>query len=182
MKSNKKFIIGMLFGILLASTVGVVAVKLTAKEIPFTSEDVEWQVDNVEDAMNDLFVLGKAASNVKIYKLGEGRSFNISDIVGQENVGKYTEENFIVVDSGSLSGSHTLITDDVNGDAGSVKYSVTKGTDFTLDYDEETGGITITGGTYTLKAYQIEITHLSSSKTFNKVPIVYFLDGITVEE
>jgi len=70
MKSNKKFIIGMLFGILLASTVGVVAVKLTAKEIPFTSEDVEWQVDNVEDAMNDLFVLGKAASNVKIYKLG----------------------------------------------------------------------------------------------------------------
>jgi len=51
----KSIIITAIISVLLTSAVGVVAAKLTAKDIHFTSTNEEWNVDNVEDAMNDLY-------------------------------------------------------------------------------------------------------------------------------
>lgn len=44
-------------------TSGVVAAKLTAKDIEFTSTNEEWNVNNVEDAMNDLYNANKEAKD-----------------------------------------------------------------------------------------------------------------------
>jgi len=54
-------------GIVLFLAGGVVAATLTAKDIGFTSSNEEWQVDNVEDAMNDLYGLSKNSNNVKYF-------------------------------------------------------------------------------------------------------------------
>ena len=62
-KIKLKSIIAMLLVALISSGITVAAVKLYAKDIGFTSNDKEWQVNNVEDAMNDLYVLGKNSVN-----------------------------------------------------------------------------------------------------------------------
>jgi len=49
----------LILGIALVFTSGVFAAKLSAKDIGFTSRNEEWKVDNVEDAMNDLYDIGK---------------------------------------------------------------------------------------------------------------------------
>jgi len=58
MKNNKilKTIILTSFAwILISGTIGVVAIEMIAKEIKFEPTNSEWQVDNVEDAINDLY-------------------------------------------------------------------------------------------------------------------------------
>jgi len=55
MKLDKKIIITSIICFLISGTIGVVASKLSAKDIGFTSTNENWQVNNVEDAMNDLY-------------------------------------------------------------------------------------------------------------------------------
>ena len=65
----KKISLLIICGILLFLSGGVVAVTLTAKDISFTSTNSEWNVNNVEDAMNDLYLLGqnKETMNLPYY-------------------------------------------------------------------------------------------------------------------
>ena len=59
-KNNIKIIaITALITTLLVGGTCVVAATLTAKDIGFTSNNEGWQVNNVEDAVNDLYELGK---------------------------------------------------------------------------------------------------------------------------
>lgn len=44
-------------------TSGVVAAKLSAKDIGFTSANEEWNVDNVEEAVNDLYSISQSNDN-----------------------------------------------------------------------------------------------------------------------
>jgi len=58
-KMKLKSILTVLMVALVSSGISVAAVKLTAKDIGFTSTHEEWEVSNVEDAMNDLYNIGK---------------------------------------------------------------------------------------------------------------------------
>jgi len=51
--------------VLLTISVGVAAVVLTARDIPFASTDENWKVNNVEDAMNDLYKNGKIVDDLR---------------------------------------------------------------------------------------------------------------------
>ena len=56
MRKNFKLVILIIISTLLvAGTINVVATRLYAKDIKFISNDSEWKVDNVEDAMNGLY-------------------------------------------------------------------------------------------------------------------------------
>ena len=57
MKINKKILLTSIISVVLSSIISVAAVKLSAKEIGFTSSNEGWNVDNVEDAINDLYEL-----------------------------------------------------------------------------------------------------------------------------
>ena len=46
-------------GVVFIFTSGVVAATLTAKDVGFTASNEEWQVNNVEDAVNDLYNISK---------------------------------------------------------------------------------------------------------------------------
>lgn len=94
----KSIIITAVISVLLTSAVGVVAAKLTAKDIEFTSVNEEWQVDNVEDAMNDLY---QTAENkrLNVVKVGSGtlgmngaaetKTFNLSGYEGYKDFELY---------------------------------------------------------------------------------------------
>ena len=170
MKLKKEIVLTFLITAVIFSGIAVTAVTLTAKEIGFTSTHENWKVDNVNDAMNDLYELGIAASNVKVYKLGEGR-----------NVGKYAKDNFIVADSGNLGGSVTLAAD---GSSDSSKMNITatlsKISNFSVSYDNTTGKLTITGGAYQLKNHQTYYGHMYSSNNYDSVPVVYFVSGVEI--
>ena len=58
--------VSLLLVCMLMFTSGVVAAKLSAKDISFTSNDEEWIVNNVDDALNDLYDL---IENEKITKI-----------------------------------------------------------------------------------------------------------------
>jgi len=57
---NLKLVLLIIGGIVLFLAGGVVAATLSAKDIGFTSSNEEWNVDNVEDAMNDLYKIEKS--------------------------------------------------------------------------------------------------------------------------
>ena len=65
----KKLKLGLLIlgGIMLFLEGGVVAATLTAKDIGFKSSHEEWQVDNAETALNDLYGLSKNSNNGKYF-------------------------------------------------------------------------------------------------------------------
>jgi len=58
-KDFKLVILTIISTLLVAGSINVVAVTLAAKDIKFTSNDSEWQVGNVEDAIDDLYVTSK---------------------------------------------------------------------------------------------------------------------------
>lgn len=66
MKKKIFKIVSLLFVCMIMFTSGVVAARISAKDIGFTSSDEGWEVDNVEEAMNDLYDL---IENQKITKI-----------------------------------------------------------------------------------------------------------------
>ena len=54
-KSLKLVIMSSLITAIIVGSIGVIAASLSAKDIGFTSTNEEWQVNNVEDAINDLY-------------------------------------------------------------------------------------------------------------------------------
>ena len=100
MKNNKKFILGLLTGVILASTLSVVAVKMTAKEIGFKSSDETWQVNNVEDAVNSLY--NESKNSINGYHFSK---IKVSGIFYEANNTTYggATENTITLDVDKLS-------------------------------------------------------------------------------
>ena len=56
-----------ILGIILTSSITVVAYTTLAKDIEYTSKDTTWEVDNVKDALDDLYT----KSNSKVFSIGE---------------------------------------------------------------------------------------------------------------
>lgn len=115
-----------------------------------------------------------------IYKLGTGRSFSIADIVGEENVANYSINNFLVVwDSPSCEQQQL----GWNGETDNRVFTYAKiveDTDFVKSYDNTTGTITITGGTYKLGAWATQVMSGYNYATIEATPIVYFLDSVEI--
>ena len=75
-KSLKIAILSSVITFVITVTIGVTAVAIYAKDIEFKSNDENWQVDNVEDAMNDLYEI---SSNQKSQVLETG-SYTFSNV------------------------------------------------------------------------------------------------------
>ena len=77
----KKYVVGILIGILLTITVGVSATILyQANEIGFTPADNNWNVNNLESALNDLYTRSgnTSGSELTLYEdLSENNGSNI---------------------------------------------------------------------------------------------------------
>ena len=125
------------------------------------------------------FVLGNGSDNITyknlkcdIYYLGSGRTFNISSIVGIENVGNYSKYDFIVnylpiTETLSMLGSSGS---SLKSQQGNFYYN-----DCLLNYDNTSGELTITEGMFYFSIPNVSITHSFT------IPIqVYFLDGIEI--
>jgi len=179
-RNNKKIIFAVLITAVLTSVISVTAVKLSASDIGFESNHDGWEVDNVNDAMNDLYDLGIEASNAKIYKLGEGRSFDISSIVGKENVANYSADNFLVFWNSPECTQQTLGWNGETDNRITVYGKIDKGDDFVKSYDNTTGIVTITGGTYKLGAYATQIMSGYNYATLQNTPTVYFLPSTEI--
>ena len=76
----KKVILGILIGLSL-STISVVAISLcNAKDIEYKASDTKWDVDTVEDALNDLYKNNGNEFTSEICKLLESYTFEYSYI------------------------------------------------------------------------------------------------------
>ena len=196
MKINKTVKVGLLsslISIVATGGIAVAAVNISAKDIGFNSGSENWEATNVEDAMNDLYVLGndKLPENynkgyndgynkgieggAKVYKLGNGRSFNISSIVGTENVGKYTSNNFIAV---PISGVSLTVnaTYELSDKTPSAVTNVSSGA---VAYDASTGIVTVSGfsASSTICKYS-NGSGAMDSRGADLTVTVYFIDGV----
>ena len=78
-KTLKVAVLTAIISVLLTSGICVVAVNLSAKDIGFTSTNEGWKVTNVEDAINDLFDIGR-------YEITPDTYFYDSSTSGEEIV------------------------------------------------------------------------------------------------
>lgn len=121
--------------------------------------------------------------NTKLMLLGIGTRFNISDIVGTENVGKYTTDDFIMIpdftsaitssiQSVAYSGGYTY-----NGSY--VRHSVSLKSESKLTYDNTTGDVIITDAVlyvaYALSYQNNTNTTYNSKSNTVKIPTKVYL-------
>lgn len=55
-KDIKKYLIGIIIGLVISSASMVVAYSLNSSDVGFTPKNSNWQVSNVEEAVNDLYI------------------------------------------------------------------------------------------------------------------------------
>ena len=136
MKINKKILLTSIISAVLASTISVAAVTLSAKEIGFTSTDSEWLVENVEDAVNDLYQISSTSSINRIllgtitYNTCYGDNGNYSTYtydISEYGEGITTENIFLDFVSYSI-GSSTLGTGSTDPASMSFQKSISDGT------------------------------------------------------
>ena len=98
MKTKVFKTVSLLLVCMIMFTSGVVAAKLSAKDISFTSTTEGWQADNVEDAVNDLYDISK-------YEITPGTYFYDSNTSGESIVGyKKVDDKYYLCDKyGNLS-------------------------------------------------------------------------------
>lgn len=139
-----------------------------------------------EDEDGNKYVVGadsvpkKLGSGI-IRKLGTGRSFNIASIVGEENLAKYSADNFLVVCENFNIGTAGAL---YCGQNGVNIYAEHSASNFVLSYDKNTGTLTITGGTINIYLhYQVLSSGATNGTNYpvSLTPTVYFLDSIEIE-
>lgn len=139
MKLDKKIIITSIICFLISGTIGVVASKLSAKDIGFTSTNENWQVNNVEDAMNDLYEKNEEAINS--YSQSHDLFF-ISKSHAQYDVSNH-EKVIINIESFTNSSNLSIYIDDTLdstiSSAGIYEFDVTNATVFKIENKD--GGI-----------------------------------------
>jgi len=145
----KKILIGFILGIILGSGIVYAATLYKATDVSYEPSDASWEVDNVNEAINDLHAATlNSTSDAQLVEVGTSRSFNIKEIVGEEHLDKYSASDFVVV--GIIPS--TTGYGEVRDLSGAKGYgTVSEETAFTISYDETTGDVTITGGTLLLR-------------------------------
>lgn len=135
-KTLKWFVLGIIFGGLIFGGIGVVALTLTANQVSYSPSDTSFNVENVNDALNELYKLSSTSSSgsFTVIDLGTGRQFNVSSYDGYKN---FTKDNFIVEPVGNSSAG---VGNNALQPGTSHKNFWPSGTyKLTKDYDETTG-------------------------------------------
>ena len=164
----KKMLLGFILGLLICGGI-VYATSYFAKDISYQPSDTSWEVDNVNEALDNLYE--KTSDKSDIVYLGTGTSFDVSDILGFE---KFTEENFIVgvdelyeMQGTNITGSHKYISAKLSG------FSIEK------TYDKTTGVLTISGLNYKMTVCNdnsfLFCSDISVSKSV--IPYAYLVNG-----
>ena len=112
-----------------------------------------------------------------VYKLGTGRSFNITSIVGTENLTNYTSGNFIVHIDNMTFTSGTLTLDSSGAKAAC---QLTRTSQLSVSYNNSTGAVTIIGGVYKIKTYSTVHGNIYRNDTVNATPVVYFCPDLSI--
>ena len=128
MRNKSKIIYILLVGIILCSGI-VYASNYSAIDITYNHSN--WKVDNVNDALNDLY---NNAS--KIYPLGTGVSFNIKELVPNVDYTKLIVSDFIVE---VIDTNRRIVA--YGGDTTNGHYSFAE-SELIKDYNAETGVLT----------------------------------------
>jgi len=170
MKLKKEIILTALITAIITGTVAVAAVSLSAKDIGFKPNNQEWNATNVEDAMNDLYILGNEKS--RIIKLGtynntyngvengiSGEDITI-DLSSYDGFEKFTTNNFIIEAIEGVFG--VKFQNDT--------HQQTMNFFFTKTYDQSTGKLIITN-TYVNNLGQ---ARLSAGLTEYNIWLVYW--------
>ena len=93
--NNLKVIVAFIFGILITSTIGVVAYTINAKDVSFTPSNKNWKVTNVKEALDDI---NSKDLNKRICTLIEGNPLEIgSKYECNPNGDKTTKYNFFIL-------------------------------------------------------------------------------------
>jgi len=93
MKNLKTIILTALISVILTSGICVVAVKISAKDVGFTASNEEWKVNNVNDAVNDLYESSKNAESEKIYIVKDGVVQEGYELILDNATQNYDNEN-----------------------------------------------------------------------------------------
>lgn len=95
----KDKIIYFILGILFSSITVYATSAFTAREISYSPEDETWQVENVQEAINELKTTCSSAvipGNTNVYYIGDGTSFDIKTKFPDIDYTQLTKDNFIV--------------------------------------------------------------------------------------
>lgn len=142
-RNLKDVLFGITIGGLIFGGIGVAAITLTAGEIKYTPSNELSTATNVKDAMDELYTMTNELKAGKLTLVGTTTSFNIADIVGEENVGKYTVDDFICVpDLSNLTSGHTNITPK-SYYLGYMFNELSIVNNYSLIYDNSTGNVEI---------------------------------------
>jgi len=145
-KSNnaKILFLGVILGGIIFGGIGVAAITLQANQVKYTPSNSGFNATNAEEALDKLYTMTGNIEKGKLTLVGTTTSFNIADIVGEENVGNYTAADFIVVPDISevLTGSADIASPGSYG-IGRVQYSLQSLKDFLVSYDNTNGDVII---------------------------------------
>jgi len=151
-KSNIKIIaITAIITTLLVGGLGVAAVTLTAKDIGFTSTNEGWEADNVEDAMNDLYVLGK---NKKT-----GVVFTSSPVDMKQYTDRWSELTTADFKVGCTTAVGKALIRWGDADEG---HSHTETASPSMSYDKSTGRLTFANASNQGHTYHVDVTTSTS--------------------
>ena len=102
--------------------------------------------------------------------------------MGNDNVGNYGIGNFIVDWSYPQHDFRTSIGQSNNNYYNFLTDTFRKASDFVLSYNNQTGELSITGGTWTDSMYIHGGSPNDYVNTYNANPVVYFCDGCEIIE
>lgn len=115
-----------------------------------------------------------------IYRLGTGNNFNISSIVGKDNISKYDNNDFLV----RLENINSNQNVGGNGNATNAEgVELNNFTGGVVSYNKTTGVVSVSN--YSVIAvvhrYYSNGDHHKGTTTLSFSPTVYFLNGVTVQ-
>lgn len=159
MKKAKYIIFGIILGVLLTGSIGVIAYSINAKDITFTSTNDNFKAATVQEAMDELYNkstkinVGSASCNATIDV--KSKIPNYSDV---------TEQDFLYI-----------VTDNVIAGEYSIKHHYKYAYFYkpVLSYDSSTGILTVSNNYVLYEGNNGGPTDYSSSKACTNISIYY---------
>lgn len=153
---------------------GVAALTLYADDIIYNPSNSDFKVSDAQQALDELYAMSSNGSSGTIYKLGSCTStatFSIANIVGKENVGNYSSNDFLVV-SGGVSTSL-----EADADSSHIGHDATASFGLSapsVSYNNTTGVVTVGGGSWSMSIYMKYSDQPATSGAVTKT--VYFIE------
>ena len=178
-KLIKNNILGFIIGVLMTSSVGVIAATLYySNQVSYTPSDTSWNVDNVEKALNELRSSSVNNKSTEIYYLGTGTEFDLKTLTDLDDttLDNLSDVNFIV----GIQTSKSTTASIVYGQPGGYSwYANAGGFSLTKSYDVETHILKLQGVKQSIKLYSQESgsTKGTWSSTQNLTGFAYLVIG-----